>query len=890
MEEPATAEVKKGTEEEGQSAEGVGKVRPLSADVPADKQWTLVDRSAFSGLRLTLKRAHSPEGGSRSRKLKTQMLPLLTFDPFQLPPLPPPSSPPTPSTPLPPSHPPPPVDDRSSYKASATWEKARARAVLRKAQRTAAKCDASLPPDASAPPSHTSPAGKGGGRRVRGAAEDSDAEMLASAARHSAALSLIPSAPILTPSPAEFADPMRYIRSVVKAHEAHGVVVVQPPAGWRPSYEYRLEGEEGFACKRQLVKRYTERQRRKHRERERKLKKRGGVEPLPDLPPTHLDRTAMQVSAFPFSTSMTLDQFMREAATKQADWDALYLRWQAKVSRASPSPPLPYPLAPAEDAYWRWAMYYGRQLPSVFYANDVDTTPAHRTPLPPSSPSPSPSIPSPLTSPAPHPPAGAPFHPWELSTFNLLPSGILHHLDRVIPGITAPMLYIGMQFSTFCWHHEDHHLYSISYNHRGAAKTWYGVPGSHCQAVERIARDHLYPFFDHDRDHILARKTSMFSPTLLAERGVPVYRAEQGEGMFVITFPRAYHSGFSHGFSLAESVNFALDDWFEAGYEATAMYRKLARFPVVPYAELMMRVVEGAMEGRAGEHADDLTLFSRLERCVALLVWDELRERDRMYGGARHARLKLTHQMGRKRTTYCDQCSHAAYFSVLRCGCEGGSELCLAGHGLCRVHRQEGSTVTLAYSSLELTTIISAVQERMAAVRARRVGEGAMKEEDEREARVRNGRFDACLALATALSDREAMAEEVHEEDQEEEEGREEVVEVDHRRAQSSGPPSALREVPAVPITSRAEMPVAPSPASTPPPPPLPASSPSAHPTPHAPQSDGATSPRCPARNQKMLAFLLAELENDLMRDSDSDSNSSLSPSPLTPSSTQVLA
>ena len=42
--------------------------------------------------------------------------------------------------------------------------------------------------------------------------------------------------------------------------------------------------------------------------------------------------------------------------------------------------------------------------------------------------------------------------------------------------------------------------------------------------------------------------------------------------------------------------------------------------------------------------------------------------------------------------------------------------------------------------------------------------------EEEEQTQLRNGRFDACVELATALSDREAMAEDVNEEDDDDEE------------------------------------------------------------------------------------------------------------------------
>ena len=47
--------------------------------------------------------------------------------------------------------------------------------------------------------------------------------------------------------------------------------------------------------------------------------------------------------------------------------------------------------------------------------------------------------------------------------------------------------------------------------------------------------------------NMLIGKTTMFSPSILVDQCVPVYKAVQRPGEFVITFPRAYHAGFSHG-------------------------------------------------------------------------------------------------------------------------------------------------------------------------------------------------------------------------------------------------------------------------------------------------------------------------------------------------------
>jgi JmjC domain, hydroxylase len=55
----------------------------------------------------------------------------------------------------------------------------------------------------------------------------------------------------------------------------------------------------------------------------------------------------------------------------------------------------------------------------------------------------------------------------------------------------------------------------------------------------------------------------MFSPSFLKDHGVAFSTCVQHQGEFVITFPRAFHAGFNHGFNIAESTNFATPRWFE---------------------------------------------------------------------------------------------------------------------------------------------------------------------------------------------------------------------------------------------------------------------------------------------------------------------------------------
>jgi histone demethylase JARID1 len=64
---------------------------------------------------------------------------------------------------------------------------------------------------------------------------------------------------------------------------------------------------------------------------------------------------------------------------------------------------------------------------------------------------------------------------WNLNKFATQPGSILQFLNESISGVVRPMMYIGMLFSSFCWHTEDNYLYSINYLHQGAPKTWYLV-------------------------------------------------------------------------------------------------------------------------------------------------------------------------------------------------------------------------------------------------------------------------------------------------------------------------------------------------------------------------------------------------------------------------------
>ncbi|GAB5360907.1 hypothetical protein AAMO2058_000668000 [Amorphochlora amoebiformis] len=179
-------------------------------------------------------------------------------------------------------------------------------------------------------------------------------------------------------------------------------------------------------------------------------------------------------------------------------------------------------------------------------------------------------------------------HPWNLNNIGRAKGSVLRHLDD-IAGITIPWLYVGMCFSSFCWHNEDHYCYSISYNHTGAPKQWYGIPGKCAPKFEEMMRETYPDLFERQPD-LLFQLVTLVSPQTLKKHGVSVCKATHSSGEFIVTFPQAYHAGFNYGFNVAEAVNFACPDWVSWGLRAVEHYRNFRRIPVFSHDELLVRI------------------------------------------------------------------------------------------------------------------------------------------------------------------------------------------------------------------------------------------------------------------------------------------------------------
>ncbi|KAK6347123.1 hypothetical protein TWF696_007202 [Orbilia brochopaga] len=177
--------------------------------------------------------------------------------------------------------------------------------------------------------------------------------------------------------------------------------------------------------------------------------------------------------------------------------------------------------------------------------------------------------------------------PWNLNILPLNSESLFRHIKSDVSGMTVPWLYVGMCFSTFCWHNEDHYTYSANYQHFGATKTWYGIPCSDALKFENAMREAVPELFEQQPD-LLFQLVTLLTPTALTKAGVKVYAIDQRAGQFVITFPQAYHAGFNHGFNFNEAVNFAPPDWEPYGRAGVQRYHEFRKQPVFSHEELLL--------------------------------------------------------------------------------------------------------------------------------------------------------------------------------------------------------------------------------------------------------------------------------------------------------------
>mmetsp|Transcript_28143 Transcript_28143/g.87076 ORF Transcript_28143/g.87076 Transcript_28143/m.87076 type:complete len:598 (-) Transcript_28143:56-1849(-) len=433
-------------------------------------------------------------------------------------------------------------------------------------------------------------------------------------------------APEFRPTREEFLDPIAYLEQIREEAEAYGIIKVIPPDGWAPECGLDWESPKRFATKRQRIDRLQQSQ------------------PYDDGRKYTLKEYRRMANRF-MDAWLTREERPVDIGTA-TDWGELY------------------------DDYWnivdRGAMI-GEEI-EVEYGNDVDAAtywsgfPAGATSADDLSKARVASLS--LDDPAYYAASG-----WNLNNIALWPGSLLRRHDAPLPGVNTPWLYLGMLFGTFPWHNEDNYFESINYHHAGAPKQWYGVPGAEAAAFEDVVR-RFYKQRLLEVPDLLHRINLQVSPAKLIALGVPVKRLTQRAGEFVVTFPQAFHGGFSYGFNCGEAVNFATRHWIAHARLANERYRRAGRLAVVSHDRLMFTL-------KANEDDLDAPTKKLLLEELRRIAVEDLRARNAAFAdGVRaisHLCTPPANKVGRVDGAACDYddkrvcaaCKHTCFLSAV---------------------------------------------------------------------------------------------------------------------------------------------------------------------------------------------------------------------------------
>ncbi|CAH9097391.1 unnamed protein product [Cuscuta europaea] len=387
----------------------------------------------------------------------------------------------------------------------------------------------------------------------------------------------LPEAPVFYPTEEEFEDTLSYINGIRPRAEAYGICRIVPPASWKPPCSLKEKGiwkNSKFSTRIQRIDKLQNRDSMSKKAKVIHSKKRKRRRCTKSSIKTHDDTTNDESEKFGFESGpeFTLDSFQKYADDFIAQYFGKY-EGQLKPS-----------VETIEGEYWRMVLKPTEEV-EVLYGADLETGTFG---------------------------SGFPKQPhqiscaadmkyinsgWNLNNFPKLPGSVLSYESSDISGVLVPWLYVGMCFSSFCWHVEDHHLYSLNYMHLGAPKMWYGVPGADALNFEATMRKHLPNLFDEQPD-LLHKLVTQLSPSILKSEGVPVYRCVQNSGEFVLTFPRAYHAGFNCGFNCAEAVNVAPMDWLPHGHNAIELYSGQRRRTSISHDKLLFGAAKDAVKAQ----------------------------------------------------------------------------------------------------------------------------------------------------------------------------------------------------------------------------------------------------------------------------------------------------
>lgn len=231
---------------------------------------------------------------------------------------------------------------------------------------------------------------------------------------------------------------------------------------------------------------------------------------------------------------------------------------------------------------------------------------------------------------------------------------------------------------------------------------------------------HLPDLFDEEPD-LLHGLVTQFSPSILKDEGVPVYRLVQHSGEYVLTFPRAYHGGFNCGFNCAEAVNVAPVNWLAHGQNAVELYSTETRKTSLSHDKLLLGAAYEAVKSlwelsaRGKENTNNLRWKSFCGKNGTLTKAIETRlriEEGRIEAlGNSFSLLKMEKEFDSKFERECILCLYDLHLSASGCNKCSPEEYACTKHAynLCSCEGND-RFILLRYTIDELSSLVRALE------------------------------------------------------------------------------------------------------------------------------------------------------------------------------------
>ena len=84
-------------------------------------------------------------------------------------------------------------------------------------------------------------------------------------------------------------------------------------------------------------------------------------------------------------------------------------------------------------------------------------------------------------------------------------------------------------------------------------RCWYGIPTDDADKFDNFSRK-CFPESFRTCQEFLRHKTFLINPLLLIKNKIPIHKAVQNPGEFIVTFAKSYHAGFNMGFFILLKV------------------------------------------------------------------------------------------------------------------------------------------------------------------------------------------------------------------------------------------------------------------------------------------------------------------------------------------------